>query len=285
MVKFYSGTPGSGKSFHVAQEMWTALRIKRRNVISTVNIDTARISKNGKKTIGDFVYIPIMELETKFLYKYAIRHHKKGKEGQTLLVIDECQIIFNTRDCQDRENKKSRIDWILFFSRHRHLGYDVILISQQDRMLDRQIRGMFEYEYKHRKVNNYGIGWLIPFTVFVVIQYWYGAKLRCGAEFVIYRRKYGKIYDSYTMYDDYLEEFKEDPPPVPIHVANEEPPCEASEENHNFTEAGSLPLAHVGGGRGSPPTYARRGLPLFGWIKNFFTKARKNSPENTPLET
>lgn len=254
MVKFYSGTPGSGKSYHTAQEIWKMLRIRRRNVISTVNIDVNRISKNGKKRIGDFTYIPITELDTKFLYKYAIENHKKGKEGQTLLVIDECQIIFNTRDCQDRENKKARIDWILFFSRHRHLGYDVILISQQDRMLDRQIRGMFEYEYKHRKVNNYGIGWLIPFTVFVVIQYWYGARLRCGAEFVFYRRKVGKIYDSYTMFDDYLDLIAE--------------------------ETESTPLAHADGGQGVPVGVCKGKLPLLQRIKQFLTKPLKN-----PLKT
>jgi zona occludens toxin (predicted ATPase) len=287
MVKFYSGTPGSGKSYHTAKEIWNALRTRRRNVISTVNIDTNKISRNGKKKIGDFVYIPITELTVRFLYQYAIQNHKKGKEGQTLLVIDECQIIYNTRDCQDKENKKSRIEWILFFSRHRHLGYDVILISQQDRMLDRQIRGMFEYEYKHRKVNNYSVGWLIPFTIFVVIQYWYGAKLRCGSEFVIYRRKVGKIYDSYTMYDDYLEEFrdKETTPTVPIGAPAEIEPHETEEIEAFIEEVESSPLAHADGGRGSPSEGARGSFPTFRKIANFFAKLFKNPIKNAPLKT
>ena len=38
------------------------------------------------------------------------------------------------------------------FSQHRKLGYRVILIAQFDRMLDRQIRSVLEYEYIHRKV-------------------------------------------------------------------------------------------------------------------------------------
>ena len=205
MVKFYSGTPGSGKSFHTALEMMQTLH-RKKNVISTVNIDMQKVTKNGKKKTGEFVYVPILEIEPKFLYQYAVKNHKKGSEGQTLLVIDECQIIFDARSFQ----KKERTDWILFFSRHRHLGYNVILISQQDRMVDRQIRGMFEYEYKHRKINNFGALWMLPITMFVVVQYWYGTRdLRIGSQFLRYRRRIGSIYDSYTMFDEFIEEYRE----------------------------------------------------------------------------
>ena len=269
MVKFFSGTPGSGKSFHTAREIWKELKF-RRNVISTVNIDANKISKNGRRKIGDFVYVPIMDLKVEFLYRYAIRNHVKGHEGQTLLVIDECQIIFDTRGFQ----QKDRREWILFFSRHRHLGYNVILISQQDRMIDRQIRGMFEYEYKHRKVNNFGIGWLIPITFFVCIQYWYGNRLRIGAEFIRYRRKIAQIYDSYTMYDDYLAEYADE-------IADEEP----------ITAPGGTPVvstatpeppeptpdAHAGGGKGSPPEGAAGRFPLW-------ERACKNALENAPIK-
>ncbi|MCL2456427.1 MAG: zonular occludens toxin domain-containing protein [Defluviitaleaceae bacterium] len=251
MVKFYSGTPGSGKSFHMAMEIWHEL-LKLRNVISTVNIDAAKISKNGKKKIGDFVFVPIMDLNVEFLYRYAIRNHKKGREGQTLLVIDECQIIFDTRTFQ----QKDRREWILFFSRHRHLGYNVILISQQDRMIDRQIRGMFEYEFKHRKANNFGIAWILPFTFFVCVQYWYGNRLRIGAEFIRYRKKIAQIYDSYTMFDDYVKEYSEKVSATAEAPAadEEQPPKPATEE------------AGVGG---SPPTTER--LTVVERIRKFFT--------------
>ena len=91
MIWFYSGTPGSGKSFHMAKDIRINLRMKR-NVISTVNVDLNKISKNGRKRIGDFIYVPILELKPQVLYEYAFKNHKKGKEGQTLLIIDECQI-------------------------------------------------------------------------------------------------------------------------------------------------------------------------------------------------
>jgi zona occludens toxin (predicted ATPase) len=241
----------------MASEVWQELRF-RRNVISTVNINTAKISRNGKKVIGDFVYVPIMDLTVEFLYRYAIRNHKKGKEGQTLLVIDECQIIFNPRDFQ----QKDRRDWILFFSRHRHLGYNVILISQQDRLVDRQIRGMFEYEYKHRKVNNYGIAWLLPFTFFVCIQYWYGNRLRIGAEFIRYRKKIAQIYDSYTMYDDYLAEYANEATPEAEPEEFDTPPPSAA-----GTETGE---------RGSPSkcTRPKAGERIRRYLMSGFTEAK-----------
>ena len=74
-------------------------------------------------------------------------------EDQILLVIDESQLIFNARDWQ----KAGREKWLSFFSQHRKYGYHIILVAQFDRMIDRQIRSLIEYEYVHRKVGNYGI--------------------------------------------------------------------------------------------------------------------------------
>jgi zona occludens toxin (predicted ATPase) len=206
MISFYSGTPGSGKSFHVAKKIIFALRTLKQNVISTVDVDLDLISKNGRKKIADFTYIPILDLHPKFLYEYAFKNHCKGKEGQTLLIIDECQILFNPREYQ----RNNRADWILFFTRHRHLGYNIILISQFDRLIDRQIRSLFEYEIRHRKVNNLGILFFLPFTAFVCIETWYGVRgVTISSRFMLYRKKIAAIYDSYAMYDEYTKEFFE----------------------------------------------------------------------------
>ena len=200
MITFYSGTPGSGKSFHLAHDIRFNLR-HGKNVISTVNVDLNIISKNGRKRIGDFTYVSIMELDVKFLYQYAFKNHVKGKEGQTLLIIDECQILFNPRDYSN----KKRPDWILFFTKHRHLGYNIILISQFDRLVDKQIRSLFEYEVKHRKANNLLL--FLPFTFFVLIEYWYGARVVISKRPLLFRKSVASIYDSYTMYDDFAKEF------------------------------------------------------------------------------
>ena len=71
----------------------------------------------------------------------------------------------------------------VFFSQHRKYGYDVTLIAQFDRMIDKQLRGLIEYEYIHRKLSNYGFGGKIMSLIFggntfVVVQMWYPLKLK-----------------------------------------------------------------------------------------------------------
>lgn len=188
-VYLYSGTPGSGKSLHVASDILLTLRNKKRNVIA--NFDIAADRKTGK-----FFYFDNSEINVKLLVDFARKHHKPNKENQTLLVLDECQYFFNPREF----NRADRLDWINFFTQHRKLGYEIILITQFDRLLDRQIRSIVEYEYKHRKVNNFKIGKLFPLKTFCVIGYWYGVKEKVSTEFFVYRKKYGQLYDSYKMF-------------------------------------------------------------------------------------
>ena len=77
------------------------------------------------------------------------------REGEIRLFIDECAVYFNARNWNDSKRK----DWIKFFhSQHRKLGYDVYLVTQFDSMVDKQVRALVEYEFKHRKLNN--VGWV-----------------------------------------------------------------------------------------------------------------------------
>lgn len=89
-----------------------------------------------KSLICYLVFVSNEELTVKFLIEYALKNHIEGKEAQTLLVIDEAQSLFNPRDF----NRKDRKDFNYFFSLHRKLGYSIILVTQNDRLLDRQIR-------------------------------------------------------------------------------------------------------------------------------------------------
>lgn len=201
MIYFYSGTPGSGKSLHVAMDIYNRLVIKKSNVIATFNIDIDYISKHGKKKIGDFTYIDISDLTVNTLVDYARQNHVRDKEAQTLVVIDECQIIFNPREF----GRADRLNWITFFTQHRKLGFNFILISQFDRLVDRQIRSLFEYDIKHRKVNNFGIGMFFPFSTFIAVTYWYGVKEKVGSEFFIYKKKYGRIYNTFMYFSDSIK--------------------------------------------------------------------------------
>lgn len=202
MIYFYSGTPGSGKSLHVAQDIYTFLR-RGKNIIANFDINYDAV-KGRKK--GYFFTKDNFDLTPDWLLDFANLCHRRradGKiiEGQTWLIIDECQLIFNCRSWND----KSRMAWCSFFTQHRKYGYNVILVSQFDRLIDRAIRSLIEYEYKHRKVNNYGtIGLLIGVVtmrpMFCSVEYWYGVREKIGVSFFFGKKKYYSLYDSYKIF-------------------------------------------------------------------------------------
>ena len=70
MIYFYSGTPGSGKSLHVAIDIFRKLRFKK-NVIATFPINISMVSNKGKRKIGNFVYKDVSELTVQFLFDCA----------------------------------------------------------------------------------------------------------------------------------------------------------------------------------------------------------------------
>lgn len=203
MISFYSGTPGSGKSLQMAHEVVNWLKKYRKNVIANTRINIDKVS-NKKNKRGRFYYLENEKFNTDFLYKYALKFHDLGKEHQTLIVIDEAQVLFSPTAVKlfTQENKHYRQEWLEFFTQHRHLGYDVIIISQFDRLIDAQIRCLFEYNCVHRKANNFGfIGMLltiIKIPLFVQVNYWYGVNQVTGKKFFTYSKKYSEIYDSYA---------------------------------------------------------------------------------------
>ena len=199
MIYLYSGTPGAGKSLHCAQTIYWRLR-RKEDVIANFEINTHNI-KNCK---GDFTYVSNKELNPQFLRDYSDNYFKnhRFKEEKILCVIDEAQIMFNAREW----NAKGRDDWLYFFSNHRKYGYTILLIAQFDRMLDRQIRSLIEYEYKHRKVSNFGLGGKIMSLffggkLFVAVKLWYPLKEKISSDFFTAHKKYYSIYDSYNRFD------------------------------------------------------------------------------------
>lgn len=205
MITLYSGTPGSGKSLHLARDLYD--KIKYNNMLIVGNFELNLSNIKGKKK-GLYVSCDNSRLTPYRLIKLSKHYtahyykHRKIKEGRFLLVMDECQLMFNSREWQ----KGNRNEWLSFFTQHRKLGYDVILIAQFDRMIDRQIRSLIEYEYIHRKVNNYGkMGFILACVcggnMFIYIKMWYPLKERLESHFLVGKKKYYNIYDTSDMFD------------------------------------------------------------------------------------
>lgn len=199
MIYLYSGTPGSGKSLHQAEDIYWILH-NGKPVLANFEINTDVIKT---RHLGEFYYINNEILRPELLIKYSqiyFRDHK-FKEGAIRLFIDECQIIFNARDW----NIKGRKEWLSFFTQHRKYGYDIYLVAQFDRMIDKQIRSLIEYEVIHRKVKNFG-KWGTFFNLvaggnlFVAVTVWYPMKERVSSQWYKGKKRYFQIYNTYNTF-------------------------------------------------------------------------------------
>lgn len=199
MIFLYSGTPGSGKSLHQARDIYYWLKYGRP-LIANFDIDVSKI----KKCKGEFQYWDNEYLSPERLIQYSDDYFRSHRfhEGAIRLYIDECQLMFNAREWQ----MTGRKEWLSFFTQHRKYGYDIYLIAQFDRMIDRQIRSLIEYEYIHRKVSNFGIFGKIMSAVslgklFVCVKVWYPLNEKVGSEFFKAKKQFYSLYDSYKHFE------------------------------------------------------------------------------------
>lgn len=203
-IDLYSGCPGAGKSLLATYQGIDAL-LCGKNVIANFPFDMNYFRR--KKKIGKFTYLKSTEITPKYLIEYSKKNHvrtgSKAKKTQTLVIIDEAEMIFNSRDW----NRENRMDWIFFLANHRHLNFDFILISQSDRMLDRQIRALLQTEVKCRAITGFGLtGKILSFVtggLFVGVPYNYSAKVKFLVPhfFRLHRRK-ARVYDTMRLFDD-----------------------------------------------------------------------------------
>lgn len=197
-ISLYSGTPGSGKSLHATDRIYKRLR-RGLPVIANYNLNRDKIPNPEL-----FHYVDNAELTPDAVMDISrewFENHRFG-EDRVLLVIDECQLLFNSRSWQQAD----RMAWIQLLSQHRKAGLSIILVAQFDKMIDRQFRALLEYEYMHRKVSNFGVvGWLMSLVVggraHVCIQRYYPLNQRLGARWFLARQRVFDLYDSYGLFD------------------------------------------------------------------------------------
>lgn len=203
MIELYSGTPGSGKSLHLAEKMKNWIQIYKSPVIANFyfKADVLRIKKGGS-----YIYVDNQDITPAFLVWFS-EYYKKciGKdilpEETILLVLDECQLLFNARAWNDR----TRPEWISFFTQHRKLGYRIILVAQFAEMIDKQIRALIEYEYIHRKVKNVGIyGKVLNILAFgnlhIAVKMYSPLRQKVGQEFFKANKGLFGLYNTYNTF-------------------------------------------------------------------------------------
>ena len=230
MIYFVNGRPGGGKSLTTAEIIYKALK-KGKHVIANFEINMDYFAKcRHPEKLGRFIHVDnygwtengyrnIAASEKIFsyidgLYGFAFnfntKRDKKGrmKEHQSLVVLDECADLFNSRTY----NKRDRLAWCKFFRQHRKLGYDVYLVAQDDHDVDKQIRELLMKEWECRSVGSMKVfgkilALLCGGTLFVRIKRDYSLKSgtrskKQAKEYAQYftGRKYFDFYDSYKLF-------------------------------------------------------------------------------------
>lgn len=241
MIDYYTGPPGSGKSYDACLAIYKKLA-SGGNVIANFNIYTDNIRPYPlKKHIGHFIHVTDEELLTNSFswadpsanrkngrllpvkdYSYILGFinfarnfheytvtadgEKQYKEHQTLLVFDECHNIWNSRTWA----RSDRLAWLSFFAEHRHFGFDMILMSQSDGSVDKQIKARLENEVFHRKFLNFlkpkiladFVSLIMPVPIFIIIVRKYGMRNKKEAHYytkwTIGSRKIFNLYNSST---------------------------------------------------------------------------------------
>lgn len=204
MIELYSGTPGSGKSLHMADVMKRWIHFFKSPVIGNFDFNGYACRPRGW---GSYLEVDNNVLHPELLIYFSETYKKLRKwervpEEHILLVIDECQLLFNAREW----NNENRPAWISFFTQHRKLGYRVILVAQFDQMIDKQVRSLIEYEHIHRKVKNIGFGGQIFNLVaggglHVDVKVYKPLNQKVGSTFFKADKKLFALYDSYTRFD------------------------------------------------------------------------------------
>src|SRR5690625_4653746 len=212
-IELYTGFVGSGKSFCATKIACNIVdaRLGKGYVIANFPIKPKKklLHRFRKKeedkyhSLNRWIYKDNDSLTVEYLIDESMKRGWNKKESSCLLIFDEASIPFNARSYQ----RKDRMDWIRFLTQSRKFGYDVIFITQDARMLDKQIRALCEYEVVHKKLNNMPLlKWLSLFriTVFAQVSYWNGTNARFTKgqlKLVKYSKNVADRYDTLKLFD------------------------------------------------------------------------------------
>jgi len=150
MIMHFEGTPGSGKTYEAVEKIVQNLKKKRRVYTNIDGLDLGpcrEMIKNltglGDHELPDFLH-HLENEKVQAFWEYV--------EPGSLIVIDEAQNHFNSRDWQSEANRR----FGAWASTHRHYGFDLVLITQRIERIDSAVRTLAEWTYRYRKMNFFG---------------------------------------------------------------------------------------------------------------------------------
>lgn len=205
MIVVYTGTPGSSKTLHAVADIRYALTKPSRTaqpVIANFPIDTSQKLKHMDAFYYKRNSLITPKMLTDFAEDFWANSGVPFQEDYILLVLDECQLIFNARNWQSKGSGRgdSRLDWLEFLSQHRKYGYKVILIAQSSKMIDNQFRMLIEIEVNHRACTSMGlfgaVMQILPIKMFFWVKLLYQTREPLGMRPYVLQRRHSRLYDT-----------------------------------------------------------------------------------------
>jgi len=188
MISCYEGLPGAGKTYDAMRKLLDNLAQGRRiltNISGPDQEDKQEIIKHFLNLDDSRLKENLVSLQNDQVTEFW-DHTKPGD----LIIIDEAQNFFNSRDWQTKTNRAFG-KWA---SERRHMGVDLILITQDIGRIERSVRSLIEFTYRYKKLNMFG-----NFVKRKYIRFcYYGPTLdQIGQKTCSYDPKIFKCYKSY----------------------------------------------------------------------------------------
>jgi len=146
----FTGTPGSGKTYDAVRKILDNLQLGRTIYTNIDGINEPRCLEMIKIVCGLSDLALAKQLH--FFEDDQLSDFWNHVAPKSMIVLDEVQNIFNAREWQTDKNKH----FGAWCSIHRHLGFELILITQDVARIDSSVRSLLEWTYVYRKVNFFG---------------------------------------------------------------------------------------------------------------------------------
>jgi zona occludens toxin len=150
MISCYEGLPGAGKTYDAMRKLLDNLSQGRRILTNISGPD----QEEKQEIIKHFLNLDDSRLEENLvtLQEHQVTEFWNHIKPGDLIIIDEAQNFFNSRDWQKKENR----EFGKWASEHRHQGVDLILITQNVERIESSVRSLIEFTYRYKKLNMFG---------------------------------------------------------------------------------------------------------------------------------
>lgn len=150
MISCYEGLPGAGKTYDAMRKLLDNLSQGRRILTNISGPD----QEEKQEIIKHFLNLDDSQLKENLvvLQDHQVTEFWDHTNPGDLIIIDEAQNFFNSRDWQSKANRAFG-KWA---SEHRHMGVDLILITQNVERIESSVRSLIEFTYRYKKLNMFG---------------------------------------------------------------------------------------------------------------------------------